>query len=126
MLHLTVRNLESLKLEFHWRQATVIFTDFHRHFKLDRRWRLKELSLCNKIKYLNPNIFRTRYCKPLIFQTQIIWFNRIHSLKYLRSTTLGSKDIVIRKSGFVAKTQVLCILHSQSVLNIVILNGNCF
>ena len=31
----------------------------------------------------------------------------IHNLKYLRSTTLGSKDIVIRKSEFVAKTQFL-------------------
>ena len=67
----------------------------------------KELSLCNKIKYLNPNIFRTLCCKPLIFHTQINWFNRIHSLKYLRSRTFGSKDIVIRISEFVAKTQFL-------------------
>ena len=67
----------------------------------------KELSLWNKIKYLNLNIFRTRCCKPLIFQTQIIWSNKIHSLKYLRSATFGSKDIVIRKSEFVAKTQFL-------------------
>ena len=28
---------------------------------------IKELSLCNKIKYLNPNIFRTQCCKTLIF-----------------------------------------------------------
>jgi len=28
-------------------------------------------------------------------------------LKYLRSATFGSKDIVIRKSEFVAKTQFL-------------------
>ena len=68
----------------------------------------KELSLWNKIKYLNLEIFRTRSCKPLIFQTQIIWSNRIHSLKYLRSATFGCKDIVIRKSEFVAKTQFLC------------------
>ena len=52
----------------------------------------KELSLCNKVKYLNPNIFRARCCKPLIFQTLITWFNRIHSLKYLWSVTFGSKD----------------------------------
>ena len=71
---------------------------------------LKELSLCNKIKYLNPNIFRTRCCKPLIFQNLIIWFNRIHSLKYLRSTKFGSKDIVIRKSEFVTKTQFLSLI----------------
>ena len=32
----------------------------------------KELSLRNKIKYLNLNIFRTECCKPLIFQTNII------------------------------------------------------
>ena len=31
----------------------------------------------------------------------------INSLKYLRSTTLGYKDIEIRKSEFVAKTQLL-------------------
>ena len=30
-------------------------------------------------------------CKPLIFETQIIWFNKIHSLKYQRSATFGSK-----------------------------------
>ena len=72
----------------------------------------KELSLCNKIKCLNPNISWTRSWKPLIFQTQIIWFKRIHSLKYLRSTTFGSKDIVIRNSEFVAKTQFLCMLMS--------------
>ena len=41
----------------------------------------------------------------MIFQTQITWSNRIHSLKYLRSATFGSKDIVIRKSEFVTKTQ---------------------
>ena len=62
----------------------------------------KELSLWNKIKFLNHKIIRTRCCKPLIFQTQIIWSNRIHSLKYLRSATFGSKDIMIRKSEFVA------------------------
>ena len=67
----------------------------------------KELSLWNEIKYLNLNIFRTRFCKPLIFQTQISWSNRIHSLKYLRSATFGSKDIVIKKSEFAAKTQFL-------------------
>ena len=32
-----------------------------------------------QIKYLNINI---SICKPMIFQTQIIWSNRIHSLIY--------------------------------------------
>ena len=67
----------------------------------------KELSLCHKLHYSNPNIFRTRCCKPLLFQTQTIWSHRFNSLKYLKFTTFGSKDIVIRKSEFVAKTQFL-------------------
>ena len=54
----------------------------------------KELSLWNKIKYLNHNIFRTRCRKPLILQ-------------YLRYATFGSKDTVISKSEFVAKAQFL-------------------
>ena len=33
--------------------------------------------------------------------------NRSHSLKYLRSMTLGCKDIRIKKSEFVTKTQFL-------------------
>ena len=42
-----------------------------------------------KIKFSNPYIVATWWCKHLIFQTSNIRFNRIHSLKYLRSTTLG-------------------------------------
>ena len=37
--------------------------------------------------------------------------NIIQSLKYLRSTTLGCKDIGIRKSEFVPKTQFLLITY---------------
>ena len=74
----------------------------------------KELSLWNKIKFLNHKIIRTRCCKPLIFQTQIIWSNRIHSLKYLRSATFGSKDNMIRKSEFGAKAQFLYNHKSKS------------
>ena len=40
-------------------------------------------------------------------QTYIILSISINSLKYLRSTTLGYKDIEIRKSDFVTKTQLL-------------------
>ena len=47
----------------------------------------------------------------MIFQTYIIWSNRTHSLKYEKSTTLKSKDIGIRKSSFVAKTQFLITAH---------------
>ena len=55
-----------------------------------------------------------RWCKPLIFQTKMIWSIRIHSFKYLRSTTLGCKDIRSRKSEFVAKTQFLSIIQDFS------------
>ena len=60
-----------------------------------------------KLWFYNHYIFRIQCRKPLIFQTYIIWSNRIHSLKYLRSTTLESKDIGFRKAEFVAKTQFL-------------------
>ena len=82
----------------------------------DCHFRLKELSLRNKIRYLNHNIFKTQFCKPLIFQTQINWSNRIHSLKYLRYATFGSKDVMIRKSEFVAKTQFLSLCKAQIVI----------
>ena len=68
---------------------------------------VKELSLCNNLKYLNPYIFATGWFEALMFQNKIIQCKRINSLKKLRSTTLGTKDIGIRKSGFVAKTQFL-------------------
>ena len=55
----------------------------------------------------DSNIFAIIRCKPFIFQTQTILFISIISLKYLRSTTLGYKDIEIRKSEFVAKTQLI-------------------
>ena len=44
------------------------------------------------------HIFYTWWCKPLIFQTWILSSNRIHSLKYIKTTALGCKDIGIRKS----------------------------
>jgi len=43
----------------------------------------------------------------LLFQTQIILSNRIHTFNYLRSTTLGCIDNGIKKLEFVAKTQFL-------------------
>ena len=74
--------------------------------KLSRK-KTKELSLCHKLKFSNPYIFTTGWRRPLIFQTYNIWCNRIHSLKYLRFTTVGYKDIRIRKFEFVTKTQFL-------------------
>jgi len=41
-------------------------------------------------------------------------------LKYLRSATFDSKDIVIRKSEFVAKTQFLCWRKSRNQFNFMV------
>ena len=57
----------------------------------------KELSLCHKLWIYTPYIFGFICRKSLIFQTSIIWSNRIHSWKYLRSTTLESKDRIFFK-----------------------------
>ena len=43
-----------------------------------------------------------------------VWSIRIHSLNYLRSATLGCKDIQSRKSEVVAKTQFLYIIQGFS------------
>ena len=75
----------------------------------------KELSLCPKFEFSNSCICATWLCKLLICQTQIIWSIRIHSLKYLKSTTLGCKDIGIRKSEFVAKTQFILMAHIEDM-----------
>ena len=71
-------------------------------------WSKKELCLWHKLWFYNPYIFGIQCRKSLIFQTYIIWSNRIHSLKYRRSiTTLESEDIGFRKAEFVAKIQFL-------------------
>ena len=56
----------------------------------------KELSLWHNPKISNPYIIATWWCKPLILDLT----------EYLRSTTLVCKDIGIRKSEFVVKTQL--------------------
>ena len=57
--------------------------------------------------FINPYIFTTWWFTTLLFQTKIIWSNRIPWLKYIRSTKLGCQDIGIKKSEFVTKTQTL-------------------
>ena len=103
---LAVLSLESIIILFISKKK-IILRFYNEDRFISHQFSQKELSLWHKIKYLNLNIHRTRCCKSLIFQTQIIWSHRIHSLKYLRSATFGSKDTVIRKSEFVAKTQFL-------------------
>ena len=68
---------------------------------------IKKLSLCHTHKLSNPYIFTTRWRRPFIFQTYIIYYNRTHCLKYLRSTKSGCKDIGIRKFEFVHTAQLI-------------------
>ena len=51
---------------------------------------------------LEPDVVNLWYLKLRLID--LTW---IHSLKYLKYATFGSKDIVIKKSEFVAKTQFL-------------------
>ena len=82
-----------------------------------RKLKPKELTLCHKLWFSNPNIFGTQCRKPLIFQTYIFWSNKSHSLRFQRFTTSKSKDIGIRKSEFVAKSQFLCKILTKSVIS---------
>ena len=70
----------------------------------------KELSLCHKLKFSNPNIFATQCRRPYIFQTMnSVRLNNV-SLKYQRPSPSGCKDIGIRKFEFAEKTQFLCLV----------------
>ena len=75
---------------------------------------LKELSLCHKLKFSNPNIFATQCRRPQIFQTMNSVRSNSVSLKYQRPTPSGCKDIGVRKFEFVAKTQFFCYISFKS------------
>ena len=51
-----------------------------------------ELISLPNLKFSNPYILSTWWCKPMLFPFKIIWSNRIHSLKYLR---LSCKNVGI-------------------------------
>ena len=68
----------------------------------------KKLSIWHKLKFSNPYIYATWWCKTFYFKFRFLIYNRILSLKYLSSTTLGCKDKGIRQFEFVAKTHFLC------------------
>ena len=99
-----------------WWQCTILNVTLKTYVYqyYERYCRFSRLKGCHKLWIYNPFIFETQCRKSLIFQTYIIWSNRIHSLKYLRSTTLEFKDIGFRKAEFVAKTQFLCFYHILS------------
>ena len=68
-------------------------------------FRIKELSLCHKLKFSIPNFFATQYYRPLICQTMHSVRSDNLNLKYQRCTQSGCKDIVILNFEFVAKIQ---------------------
>ena len=97
-------------LNTEWQTLTNVRTDYLVTITFIQRYKSswKELSLCLKFWFSNPNIFGFQRRKPLIFQTMTFVRSNNISLKYQKFTTLGSKDIEIRKTEFVAKTQFLC------------------
>ena len=57
--------------------------------------KVKEMSLCHKLRCFNPYIFATQCRRPLTFQTMnSVRLNNL-SLKYQRCTPSGCKDIGI-------------------------------
>ena len=67
---------------------------------------------------VNLSYFKLRF--------DLIWWNRIHSLKYLRSTTLCCKDIGVRKLEIAAKTQFLSSNSFQAIPFKQFLSSNSF
>ena len=57
----------------------------------------KEMCNDHKVDFSNSYIFRTWWCKPLIFQAFTFLSNIIYSLKYQSSTTPSYRDKGIRK-----------------------------
>ena len=72
-------------------------------------YKLKEMSLCHKLWSSNPYICWCQRRKPLTFQTMTFVRSNNINVKYQRFMTLGSKDIGIKNSEFVAQTQFLYI-----------------
>ena len=86
-------------------------------FSLKNCW-TKELSHCHKLWFSNLYIFVIKCRRPLIFQTMnsVRWKNQ--SLKYQRFPPTGGKNVGIRKSEFVTKTQFLWSQHLKTSKNL--------
>ena len=105
-----MRQFDTVFVRVYYPEKHIILfvTRFFSHQRQTVLLLFEELSLCHDIKYSNAYIFATWWCKPLIFQTQIIWSKRIHSLNSnLKYSKLDSKDMEIRILEFVANTQFL-------------------
>ena len=73
-------------------------------------------SLWHKFKlFSNPYSFAAWSCKPLIFRIYIISSQRNHSLKYIRSTTLGYKNIGKYKIRVRGKTLICNIIQFSTL-----------
>ena len=105
-------SLKAHNFETLWEENLVIrsccFLNVKDFKRFKKAFAIKKLSLSHKLWIYNPHIFRTQCRKSLIFQTYIIWSNRIYSLKYQRSMALKSKNIGFRKAEFVVMTQFFC------------------
>ena len=67
----------------------------------------KKLSLCHELRFSSPYIFATQCRRTYIFQTMNYVRSKDIDLKYQKFTLSGCKDIGVRISEFVAKTQFL-------------------
>ena len=65
------------------------------------------MSLCHILESSNPKSLKPDGVNLYYFKLRVMWSARIQSLKIQRSMTFGCKDIGVRKSEFVAKTQFL-------------------
>ena len=67
------------------RPAFFVFT-LHTHFFFKYKDLVIRLPFLQVIagKSYNPHIFATLWCEALIFKTNIVISNKMHSLKYLR------------------------------------------
>ena len=66
----------------------------HLHFKPPNVKTNKEIEFLPQLKWSNSYIVATWWYKHLVFQTKSCLSNRIHSLKYWRSTTSGCIEIL--------------------------------
>ena len=101
-VHGTWYTVDGTRFTVHCTRYTVHGTRYN-FIILHLMRKTKELS--HVLKFSNPYILSAWWCKPFIFQTQIISSTRIYNFKYLRPTALGWKDIWIKKSEFVAKNK---------------------
>ena len=74
---------------------------------------------CYNFKFSNPFIFKTRWFILFIFQTYIIWTNKIHSLKYLRHWVAKIQSLWLRLK-FLKRERVLgyFLYHRLTDLNL--------